>query len=85
MADEERIKQLNTYCNEWQECLDNAEARRDQLIGWQQSGMSITTSDSEGDIFPTLIQEADNAVRTYQKILIRMQSIRDRAVNGENV
>jgi len=48
-------------------------------------GMSVSTSETEGDLFPTLIKEADDAAKLYQKILIRMEFLRDRAVNGEDV
>jgi len=85
MASPQRIEDLKTYCKEWQNTLEEAEARRDELILWKQQGTYVFTSDSDEDLFPTLIEEADNAVKMYKKILIRMESLRDRAMSGEDV
>lgn len=85
MATQQRVEQLQTYCDQWQKTLEDAEARRDQLIEWQKQGTYIFTSDSNEDLFPTLIQEADNAVKMYKKILIKMESVRDLAMSGEDV
>jgi hypothetical protein len=76
---------LETFCQQWKECLVNAEARRDELISWKQQGMFVFENDSKEDQFPSLIEEADNAAKIYKKILTRIESLRDRALNGEDV
>ena len=85
MATPERIADLEAYCKQWEDSLANVTERRDQLLSWQSNGMHIFENDSEEDLLPTLIAEADSAARTFQKVLIRMQFLRDRAIAGEDV
>ena len=84
MATQERIDALKGFCQQWLEQLENAEKRRTQLLFWQSQGLYIYESGNE-NMLPSLIAEADRAVQQYKKILIRMESIRDRAVAGEEV
>ncbi|GMR03577.1 MAG: hypothetical protein BMS9Abin22_078 [Gammaproteobacteria bacterium] len=84
MASEQRIEDLKTYCKQWQESIQHMAKRRDQLIAWQKEGTVIIENDNE-NILPTLITEADDAVKLYQRIHKKMESLRDRAINGEDV
>lgn len=85
MATTQRIENLKTYCEEWKESVIEAEAKRDDLVKWKNDGMSVTTSDSEKDLFPVLIKEAEKAVEIYKGILVKMETLRDRAISGEDV
>ncbi len=85
MASNQRINVLKLYCAQWKESLEGLEARRDELISWKEKGIFIFENDNKEDLFPTLIEEADNAAKTYKKILIHMEALRDRAINGEDV
>ena len=84
MPTQQRIENLKAYCQQWQESLENVTKRRDHLCSLQSEGLYIFENDGE-NLLPVLIKEADQAVLQLQKILIRMQSLRDRAVNGEDV
>lgn len=85
MASEQRIKDLQLYCKQSKENLEASEAHRDELISWQKKGMFVFENDNNEDQFPSLIEAADNAVKMYKKVLIFIESIRDRAINGEDV
>lgn len=85
MASEERIKNLSAYCEQWKESVDNAVERKEELASWKERGMYIFENSSNEDLFPTLIQEADNAVNIYRNILAKMEALRDRAISGEDV
>lgn len=85
MASKERVSQLQQFCDQWRQSLKEAEERRDDLIKQQNSGVTIFTSDAEGDLLPTLILEADEAAKIYKKCLIKLESVRDRAIAGEDV
>jgi hypothetical protein len=84
MADQKRIEALKTYCEQWKESLNSAAANRDHLLSLQSEGVSIFENGGS-NLLPTLISEADAAVLQLQKILIKMESLRDRAVAGEDV
>jgi hypothetical protein len=84
MATQKRIEDLTTYCERWQDCLKSAIDSRSHLLYLQ--GMGVSTFENDGpDLLPTLITEADAAVLQYQRILIKMESLRDRAIAGEDV
>ena len=85
MASKQRIDQLTQFCEQWQESIDAAEKHRDDLIKQQSEGLIVFTSDAEGDLMPTLIKEADHAVRIYKQCLTKLEAVRDRAVAGEDV
>ena len=85
MANNQRINDLKTYCKQWKERLEEAEAHRDELISWKKQGTYVFVNDSNEDQFPSLIEAADNAVKEYKKILIFMESLRDRVIGGEDV
>jgi hypothetical protein len=85
VATRQRIENLKSYCEEWKGSVIEAEARKDELIKWNNDGMSVTSSDSEKDLFPILIEEAEKAVEIYKGILVKMETLRDRAINGEDV
>jgi len=84
MATQEQIEVLKQYCQQWQDALQNVTKRRDQLLSWQNEGVFIFENNGE-NLLPTLIKEADSAVLQLQKILTKMESLRDRAINGEDV
>lgn len=84
MATQQRIDNLKKFCEQWKDHLRDAGKRRDELLFWQNNGLSIYENDGE-NLLPTLIAEADSAVLQYQKILIKMESLRDRAIAGEDV
>lgn len=85
MATTQRIENLKSYCEKSKESVIEAEKRKDELITWKNDGMSVTTSDSEKDLFPVLIDEAEKAVEIYKGILEKMETLRNRAINGEDV
>ena len=84
MADRKRIEALQRFCEEWKISLDSAAANRDHLLSLQASGVSIFENDGP-NLLPTLISEADAAVLQLRKILSSMESLRDRAIRGEDV
>jgi hypothetical protein len=84
VATQQRIDNLKKFCEQWRAHLQDAVKRRDELLFWQSNGLSIYENDGE-NLLPTLIAEADNAALQYQKILIKMESLRDRAIAGEDV
>lgn len=83
MANQKRIEALQRFCEQWKESLNSAAANRDHLLSLQASGFSIFENDGP-NLLPTLISEAEAAVLQLQKILIRMESLRDRAMRGED-
>lgn len=85
MVSNQRVEDLIAYCEGLKNSVIQAEARRDELIQWKNDGMSVTTSDSAEDLFPTLIEEANKAIEIYKNILIKIEALRDRALNGEDV
>ena len=84
MATQQRIENLKTFCQQWRDQLQSAEKHRDELLYWQNNGLSIFENDGE-NLLPTLIKEADSAAQQYKKILIKIESLRDRAIAGEDV
>jgi hypothetical protein len=76
----QRIEQLKQACERWEDLLERSTKRRDELLILQSEGVSI--SEDGVNILPKMIDEADLAARNYQRILIRMQSFRDRVING---
>ena len=84
MVTQERIEALKQYCQQWQDALQNVTKRRDQLLSWQNEGVFIFENNGQ-NLLPTLIEEADSAVLQLQKILTKMESFRNRAINGEDV
>jgi len=84
MASRKRIEDLNAYVRDWEVALATISKIRDRLL--QDKARGLTLVDENGiDVLQDRINETDAAVREHQKILIRMTSLRDRAVNGENV
>lgn len=81
MTDLERIKQLDAYCSQWRQSVDHYEELRNQLLKWQEMGMRHYTSDSEEDLMPTLIREAENAIQLHKVILCRIESLREKSIN----
>ena len=84
MATQQRIDDLSRFCEQWKDHLQDAEKRRDELLFWQRNGLSIYENDGE-NLLPTLIAEADSTALQYKKILIKMESLRDRAIAGDDV
>lgn len=84
MATQQRIANLKKFCDQWKDHLQDAVKRRDELLFWQKDGLLIYENDGE-NLLPTLIAEADSAALQYQKILVKMESLRDRAIAGEDV
>lgn len=83
MASEKRIADLKRYCEEWCARLDSATAARDHWLAVKQSGVSI--QDHSGrDVLQDMIDAEDSAVLQYQRILIRMEALRNRAIAGED-
>lgn len=85
MATQERIEDLKAFCIQWKESSENVTKRRDELLAWQNMGIHIFENHSEQDLLPIMIGEADEAARNLHSILIRMESLRDRAITGEDV
>jgi len=83
MASTERIESLKAYCIQWKESAERVTKQRDELLSLQRSGIRIFDHGSEHDFLPTMINEADEAVRTLYKIYIQMESLRDHAIAGE--
>lgn len=84
MTDPKRIEALRRFCEQWKESLNELTARRDHLLSLQNTGMYIFENDGP-DLLPTLISEADAVVLQVQNILIKMESLRGRALAGEDV
>lgn len=84
MATQQRINDLVKFCEQWKDYLLDAEKRREKLLFWQGSGLSIYENDGD-DLLPSLIDEADSAALQYKKILIKMESLRDCAIAGEDI
>lgn len=84
MATPNRIEALQRFCEQWKESLNALTARRDHLLSLQNTGVYIFENDGP-NLLPTLISEADAAVLQVQNILIKMESLRDRALAGEDV
>jgi len=85
MASPQRIEDLKIYCKQWKESLDNAIKRRAELFSWKEQGLYIFNDDTNEDKLQDWIDQVDSTVITYQNILIKMESLRDRAINGEDV
>jgi hypothetical protein len=85
MATPERIENLKAFCAQWKESSENVTMRRDELLAWQNMGIHIFENHNEQDLLPIMINEADEAARNLHSILIRMESLRDRAIAGEDV
>lgn len=83
MATQKRIETLKQQCQQWLDSLHNMTRHRDQLRACQNE---IFIFENDGiNILPTLIKEADDTVLQWQKILTKMESLRDRAILGEDV
>ncbi|MET3132634.1 hypothetical protein AAKU55_002911 [Oxalobacteraceae bacterium GrIS 1.11] len=86
MATQQRIDNLTQFCEQWENRMQDAGKRRDELLFWQANGLSVSENSDDGEnLLPTLIAEADRATLQYQKILVKMKSLRDRAIAGEDV
>lgn len=77
------INQLNEACESFERSVLKATERRDELITLKEGGLSNYVNDSKEDIMPTLIQEADKAVKIYQNILIHFENMRVNANGSE--
>lgn len=84
MASEERIKELDAYVREWKAALETVTRIRDRLLRDKKLGLTLL-DENGNDVLPDRINEVDAAVRQHQEIVIRMNSLRDRAVFGEDV
>ena len=84
MATAKRIESLMAYCEQWKRSLESLTTRRDELLSAQANGISIFENDRD-NLLPALIREADAVVLQVQKILLKMQSLRDRAISCEDV
>ena len=84
MATQQKIDNLKKVCDQWRDYLKNAVKRREELLFWQSQDLYIYENDGE-NLLPTLIAEADSAALQCQSILIKMESLRDRAIAGEDV
>lgn len=85
MATPERIENLKAVCAQWKESLENVIKRRDELLTWQNMRVHIVENQNEQDLLPIMIDEADEAARNLHSILVRMESLRDRAIAGTDV
>jgi hypothetical protein len=79
MATQQRIDNLSKFCEQWKDHLQDAEMRRDKLLFWRSNGLSIYENNGE-NLLPALIAEADGAALQYNKIFIKMEFLRDRAI-----
>jgi len=85
MATQQRIENLKKFCDQWEQSVSSAENNRDDLIRWKSMGMRIFDPKTNEDQLPTLIEEADDAVQSYKKIHLNIQSLLGRAMSGEDV
>jgi len=81
---QDRIEDLKNICQQRKEQLQYIEKRRDQLTRWQSGGLSLGEDEGE-DLFLTLINDTDSTIQRYKKVLITMESLRNRAIAGEDV
>ncbi len=84
MSIERRIESLRRFCKQWKLHVQAAEKRKADLLYWQSDGLYIIVEDGH-DSLPSLIAEADENIRHYQKILATMEYLRDRAIAGDDV
>jgi hypothetical protein len=84
MSTQQRIDALKQSSEHWERRLQNLTEGRDELIAWQNEGVSVLNSSGE-NVLPSLIEEAEEAVQRVLKILTEMESLRDRALRGEKV
>ncbi len=84
MPTQDRIEDLKNICQQRKEQLQYIEKRRDQLTRWQSGGLSLGEDEGE-DLFLTLINDTDSTIQRYKKVLITMESLRNRAIAGEDV
>lgn len=84
MASNQRIEDLKRFCGQWKEQLQGFEKRRNELLDWQSAGVNLFDGNGNA-LLPTLISEADDAVRQFSTILTRMESALDRAIAGEDL
>lgn len=84
MASQQRIEDLTAYCKGWAESSAHAAAHRDWLLELQAKGVTIADATS-ANLIPELIAEADFHARRNHRIRTYMESLRDRAINGEDV
>jgi len=79
MANNQRVEALEKSCKRLNEALEHAEACKDELISLKEEGMSVFERGSDGDQFPSLIEEANNVIKIYERILRHMEDQRDKA------
>lgn len=84
MASQKRIDDLEAYCKGWAESCQHAAAHRDWLLDLQAQGVMIADPTSQ-NLLPELIAEADFRALRNHRIKTYMESLRDRAINGEDV
>ena len=84
MVDRSRIRELERYVTDWEEALTAVTAIRSRLLNDKEIGLTLV-DESGKDLLPERINQADDAVKEHQTILIRMTALRDRARSGEDV
>lgn len=81
---EKRIKELSDYVEYWEKTLEEVENIRTRLLQDKESGF-VLLDENKNDVLQERINMVDSSVMQHQEILIRMKSLRDRAISGEDV
>ena len=84
MPTAQRVEDLKRYCADWATWREQAAKRRQHWLDLQGSGVTISDGTAL-DFLPKLVLDADAEVRQLHAIHIHMCSLRDRAINGEDV
>lgn len=81
---EKRIKELSDYVEYWEKTLEEVENIRTRLLQDKELGF-VLLDENKNDVLQERINMVDSSVIQHQGILIRMKSLRDRAISGEDV
>lgn len=84
MVSPNRVRELEQYVEDWEKALESVTEIRSHLLRDREIGLTLT-DDHGNDLLQDRINQADNAVKVHDVILIRMTARRDRARNGEDV
>lgn len=84
MLTQQRIENLEKHCQQRQDNLQKLFDRKDRLLSEHKNGLFIFKNGSE-NILPVLIKEVDEEILQSQKILIKMESLRDSAISGQGI
>ena len=83
MATQKRIEALKQHWQQLQDTLQSMTQDRDQLRACQNN--TFMYENGGENLLPTLIKEAGDAILQWQKLLTIVESLRDRAILGEDV